>query len=129
LRRENVTVVGIAGERSCSDHQAALVGHGDTGLDPELVGFPGFALADALDFRCMQGVQLVLVLRLLLADTLGTLKQRVQMGDGARRFAGCGCQLATDFAQHDTEDGALAFDGAPQALELLGVGVAAGLAA
>jgi hypothetical protein len=30
---------------------------------------------------------------------------------------------------HDAQDGALPFDGTPQALELLGVGVAAGLAA
>ena len=84
LCRENVTVVRVAGKGSGTDHQAALVGHGDTGLDAKLVGLPGFALADALDFRCMQGIQLVLVLRLLLADALGTLKQRLQMGDGAR---------------------------------------------
>ena len=89
LRRENVTVVGIAGKGSCPNHQATLVGHGNTGLDAELVRFPGFALADALDFRRMQGVQLILVLGLLLADALGTLKQRVQMGDSIRRFAAC----------------------------------------
>ena len=39
------------------------------------------------------------------------LKQRVQLGDVARRFAGCSFQFATNFAQHDTEDGALAIDG------------------
>ena len=59
LRRENVTVVGIAGERPCPDHQAALMGDGDTGLDAELIGFACFALGDAFDFRRMQGVQLV----------------------------------------------------------------------
>ena len=46
------------------------MGHGDAGLDAELVGFPGFTLADAFDFRCMQSVELVFVLRLLRADAL-----------------------------------------------------------
>ena len=54
---------------------------------------------------------------------MDTLKQRAQMSDGTRRFAARGRQFATDFAQHDAEDGALAFDGAAQALELFGVGV------
>ena len=63
LRGKNVTVVGVAGEGPRPDHQAALMGYGDTGLDAELVGFPGFAFADAFDFRRMQGVQLVFVLR------------------------------------------------------------------
>ena len=129
LRRENVTIVRVAGKGPCPNHQAAFVGHGDTGLDAELVGLAGFALADALNFRCMQGVQLVFVLGLLLADALGTLKQRVQMGDCIRGFAGCACQFAFDFAQHNAEDGALALDGAAQSLELLGVGIAAGFAA
>ncbi len=124
-----MAVVGIAGESPSSDHQAALVGHGNTGFNAELVGLSCFALADAFDFRRMQGVKLVLVLRLLLADTFGAFEQDVQMGDGARRFTGHGRQFATYFTQYNAEDGALAFDGTPQALELLGVGVAAGLAA
>lgn len=50
LRRENVTIVGIARESSCPDHQAALLGYGDAGLDAELVGLARFALADTVDF-------------------------------------------------------------------------------
>lgn len=41
-------------------HQPALVRDRQADLDAELVGFPGFALADALDFRGVQRVQLVL---------------------------------------------------------------------
>ena len=61
----------------------------------------------------MQGVQLVFVLRLLLANTLGALKQRAQMSDGTRRFAARARQFATNLAQHNAQDGALTFDGAP----------------
>ena len=124
-----MTIVGVAGEGARPNHQAALVGHGDVGLDSELMGFAGFALADAFDFRCMQGVELVLVLRLLPADAFGPFEQCVQVGDGTERCTDRGRQFAFDFAQHDAEDGALAPDGAPQGLELFGVGVAAGLAA
>ena len=38
-------------------------------------------------------------------------------------------ELALHLAHHHAEDGALALDGLAQALELLGMGVAAGLAA
>jgi len=52
---------------------------------------------------------------------------------GAALLPGQGLVLATvlapDFAQDDAEDGALPFDGTPQAKELPGVRMAAGLAA
>ena len=36
--------------------------YGNSGLDAEFVGLLGFTLADAFDFRCMQGVKLAFVL-------------------------------------------------------------------
>ena len=81
----------------------------------------------------MQGVELVLVLRLPRTDALGTFQQRVYTaqcrGESSARDGGtCRRQFAFDLAQHDTEKGALAFNHASKTLELLGVGVAAGLA-
>lgn len=60
LRRENVTIVRVAGKGPRPNHQAALVGHGYARLDAELVGLSCFALADAFDLRRRQGVELVL---------------------------------------------------------------------
>lgn len=54
------------------------MGHGDTSLDAELARLTGFAFANALGFRGMQGTKLVLVFRSLGADTLGPIEQRVQ---------------------------------------------------
>ena len=81
-----MTVVRVAREGPRADDQAALVGDSDTGFDAEFVGLPGFALADAFDFRRMPGVKRVFVLRLLLLDAFGPFEQGVQIGDGARRF-------------------------------------------
>jgi hypothetical protein len=73
---QHVSVIGVAREGSGSHHQAALVRDGDAGLDAKFVGLAGFAFANALDLRRVQGVELVLVLRLLGADALGTFQQR-----------------------------------------------------
>ena len=129
LCRENVAVVGVAGEGARADHQAALVGDGDAGLDAELVGLAGFALADALDLRCVQRVELVLVLGLLVRMRSARSSKVFRWAMALGRFAGRACQFALDLAQHDAQNRALALDGTAQALELLGVGVAAGLAA
>ena len=51
------------------------MGHCDAGFDAELVRLPGFPLADAFHFRRVQGVELVLVLRLLGADALGSFQK------------------------------------------------------
>ena len=103
LRRENVPVVRIAGEAAGADHQAALVGDDDTGLDAELVALAGFAFADAFHFRGMQGVELVLVVGLLRADAFGAFEQCVQTGDGRGAVVADGGPLAPDFAQDDAE--------------------------
>jgi hypothetical protein len=44
------------------------VGDSDAGLDAKLVGLPGFAFGDALDFRGMQGLEFAFVYRLLSAN-------------------------------------------------------------
>jgi hypothetical protein len=105
------------------------VGDGNAGLDAELVRLPGFPFADAFDFRGMQGIELVLVFRLLSADAFGAFQQRRQASEGGRRFRRGRGKLALDLAQDDSQDRALPFDGAPQSLELLGMGIAARLAA
>ena len=74
----------------------------------------------------MQAVELVLVLRLLGADALGTFQQGVQPCDSAQDIGACRAQFPLDLADHDAEDGPLPFDDTAQALELFGVGVAAG---
>jgi hypothetical protein len=53
------------------------VGHSDAGLDAELVRLSGFAFANAFRFGRMQGVELVLVFRLLGTDPLSPFEQRV----------------------------------------------------
>jgi len=48
--------------------------HHDARLHAKLIGFAGFALGDTFNLGSMQGVELVLVLRLLRADALGTFE-------------------------------------------------------
>ena len=95
---EHMPVVGVAGEGACAHHQTALVRDGNAGLNAELVGLPGFPLADALDFRGVQGVELVLVFSLLGTDALGPFQQGGQAGDRGRGFGGGRYQLALRLA-------------------------------
>ena len=69
---QGMAVLGEA-PRECpgANVQALFVGDRDAGLHAELVGPAALALADALSFRCVQGIQLILVLGLLSADALG----------------------------------------------------------
>ena len=73
---ERVTVIGIAGKASCPDDQVAGGTDGDAGLHAELVGLPGFPLADAFDFLGVPGVKLVLVLGLLVHQPFGLEQDR-----------------------------------------------------
>ena len=66
----------------------------------------------------MQGIELVLVLRLVNADALGTFQQNCQASEGGRRFRRSGGDPAVGL-----RDRALLFDGAPQSPELLGMGI------
>jgi len=128
LLSEDVSVVRIARKGARPDHQAAPVSDSNARLDAEFIRLAGLSLADALDFRGMQGVELVLVLGLLGAERLGAFEQRVQARGRAGRFRARCRQLAPDFPQDDTQDRALPFDGTLEALERLGMSVAAGLA-
>ena len=68
---QRVLIVRIARHRTCPDHQSLLQRRHDRHLDAELVAHSHLAFADALDLRCMQRVQLVLVLRPLVQDAAG----------------------------------------------------------
>ena len=85
--------------------------------------------------------ELVLAVALLGANALGTLKPHCKSAQGiravglVRRRAACGhrgligTQLALHFAHHDAQNGSLALDSLAQALQLLRMTLAAGLAA
>lgn len=123
------TSVGISGKGSRPDDQSAFVRDCNAGLHAEIVRLPGLPFPDALDFRGMSGIDLVLVFRLLRADALSTFQQNRQASEGGRRFRRGRGELTVDLAQGDSQVRALPFDGAPQSLELLGMGIAARLAA
>jgi len=71
LGAQRVPVKRVAGEGSGPHHQPALVRDRQADLDAELVGLPGLALADALDFRRVQCVQLALVAGALGVNAFG----------------------------------------------------------
>ena len=54
------------------DYQASLSIHRETRRHAELIGLTGLALADALHFRRVEGVELVLAHGLLLLQATGT---------------------------------------------------------
>ncbi len=97
-------------------------------------------LADALHLGRVQRVQLFLVVELLGADVFGSLQPHLQLAQhgwpswfafgpvsGGDGLALC-VELALHFAPHHAQESAPALDGSDEALELPGVGVAAGLA-
>jgi len=123
LLGQRVAVIGVARQAARTDHQALFGAHRHADLHAELVGLAGLALADALDLRRMQRVQLVLVLGALRADALATLQPWLQaITHVLRRLQ----QAALHVAQHAPEHGALALEHPAQPLELLGVRIAAG---
>ena len=74
------------------------MGDGQAGLDAKLVGSAGLALADAFHFGSVQGVQFVLVLGLLGANTLGPDQQGVEFSQG-RTLRATGALPLDDLAQ------------------------------
>jgi hypothetical protein len=54
------------------------VGGRQPGLDAKLIGFAGFALADAFHFRGMQGGELVLVFGVLGPQSFSPLEEAIQ---------------------------------------------------
>ena len=132
---------GLPGQAARADHQTLFVGDRQADFDAELVGVASLAFGDAFHLRRVQRVELVLAGALLSSDALGAFQPHGQIAQGlravrlARRCTACGhrrlirIDLALHLAHHHAEDRALALDGLAQALELFGVGVAAGLAA
>ena len=72
---QGVTVIGVAGQRRGVEHELAARGAsvcgGDRDFDAELVGRAGLALADALDLRSVEGIELPAALTLALRADLG----------------------------------------------------------
>ena len=102
---------------------------GETNFNAELVTVSGFAFADAFDFRRMQRVQLVLVLRLLCTDALRSLQQNVQRDQRGRRYGkveSAQTELAAYLSDQLADDGSLPFHSSMEAFKLLGVGIASG---
>ena len=141
LRAQHVPVVRVTREAAGTDHQSLLVRDHQADLDAELVGVACLALGDAFHLRGVQRVELVLGIASLCVDAPGPLEPHRQVAD--RLLAGClvrrgaagghcgrvGIALALHLAHHHAQDRALAIDRLAQALELLGMGVATGLAA
>lgn len=123
LLGHHVAVTRVAGEAARAHHQALLVHDGHAHLHAELVGLTGLSFSDALHFRRVQGIELVL--RALAADALGALHQRLQIRQsGCTGFMAGLTDLALHLAQHNAQDRALALEHPAEALELPGVGVA-----
>ena len=122
---QRVAVIGIAGQRLHMGDELAALGvlerGGNADLDAELVRPVGLALADALDFRRVQGIDLRPALTLLLLAHAA--RQRQQLGE--RRFEpAVALDLAADVADDAAEIGPQLLQHPVGALELLGVGIA-----
>jgi hypothetical protein len=122
--RAVVTVVGIARQRFGLQHELAARGTGiggdDRDLDAELVGRTGFAFADALDLRCMEGIELPAALALALGSDLGGPRERALEG----RLDGLAASdLAPDIADQPARASAQEAHFPMMAVELLGVGI------
>jgi len=85
LLMQRVAVIRIAGERSGTHYKARLMRDGNARLDAELVRVAGFALADALDFRGMQRIQLAFVRGLLAHQSCHPLQHGAQALQRLRR--------------------------------------------
>ena len=116
LPGKGVAVVGVAGKGPRADDQVASFGGGNVHLDAEFIGLARFALADALDFRCVRGVQLVLVLGPLGVDAPSPVEpQGGDLLDAVSHLRQAAFLVTDDPAQGRP----LAFEHPAQALELL----------
>jgi hypothetical protein len=122
--RQSVAVVGIARQCLGLQHELAARGTGvggdDRDLDAELVGRTGFAFADALDLRCMEGIELPAELALALGSDLGGPRERALEGclDGL-----AASDLAPDIADQPAKASAQEAHFSMVAVELLGVDI------
>jgi hypothetical protein len=95
------------------------IGGDDRGLDPELIGRAGLALADALDLGSMERIQLPAALALLLVTYLAGSRERRLEHCRDRLLAS---NLAPDVADNPAEPRAQDAQLSTVAVELLGVG-------
>ncbi len=117
---QGMAVIGVAGKRPGSDDQALFVSDRDARFDAELVGLAALALADALGFLRMQGIQLVLVLGPLGADALGQGHPVLKL---VLRSLGQCAHLALYLSQDDPKDGPLPAQHRLQTFELSRMGI------
>ena len=68
LRRQRVTIIGIAGKAFCTDQPSAPTGGSHTDLVAELIRLARLALGDAGHLGLMHAVHLVLLMPLLRVD-------------------------------------------------------------
>ena len=66
-----MTIIGIAGKAAGTENEITRVGDGNTDFDAKFVFLVDFALGDALHFRGMEAVDLVLILGLLIQNSMG----------------------------------------------------------
>ena len=122
---QRMAVERIAVQRlGVQDELAALGlrdGDSDRHLAAELVGRPGLALADALDLRSVQRIDLRPALALILEADLDRQGAQRREAFSERRVAG---DLAVDVADQPSQARAQELELAVGALELVGVGIA-----
>ena len=75
---QRVAIVGVSSEALGADEPSAATAHRDAHLVAELVLLARLALGDALHFRFMHTVDLVLVMPLLRMDSMRCLKQLIE---------------------------------------------------
>jgi len=99
-----VAIVGIARRRLGVEHEltawGAGIGGDDRGFDAKFVRRAGVALADALDFGRVEGIELPAALALLLGSDLAGAQQRNDEGLLQRGLA---CDVAADVADDAAE--------------------------
>jgi len=106
LRRQNMTVVRIPGECARTNDQSAPMGDRKACFDAKFLGLPRFSFVDAFHFRGVHRVQLVLVLRLLAAQTLSPLEYQLQPKHCGRTGIESG-HLALHLTHHNPQHRAL----------------------
>lgn len=97
-----MSIIRIPREASSAKHKVTVVGDGDADFDAELVFFVDFALGDTFNFRCMETVEFVFVMRLLRQNALGFLQAFFEC---LAHFNGLFRRLAFDVSIHMADQG------------------------
>ncbi len=62
LLGERVSIIGVARKASRADDESASNGNSNDDLYPKLIRVSGFPFTDALNFRGMQGIEIIFCL-------------------------------------------------------------------